>query len=83
MTGASQKPDILASDGDPGVVACLAAEAVRAVNRLTLLAPAAGVPGWEAGSDIYRVLGELSLLVERMPQVLGQLARYLDRPASR
>lgn len=32
--------------------------------------------GWESISDICRVAGELSLLVERLTQALEQLARH-------
>jgi hypothetical protein len=30
---------------------------------------------------VYRVLGELRVLVERLPQACSQLARHLERPA--
>lgn len=59
-----------------------AAESLRTVNHLTLAAPASGMPGWEDVGDLYRVLGELRLLVERLPQACGQLARHLERPAT-
>ena len=57
-----------------------AAEALRTVNHLTIAAPAAKTPGWEDVGDLYRVLGELRVLVERLPQACGQLARHLERP---
>jgi hypothetical protein len=63
------------------VAAALAAEALRAVNNLTLAAPSSGIPGWEEVGDIYRVLGELRLLIERLPQAVEQLCRHLQRPA--
>lgn len=65
----------------PGEAAELAAEALRAVNRLTLGPPSTGAPGWEDVSDLYRVIGELHVLAERLPQALGQLARHLEHPA--
>ena len=54
----------------PSAVAESAAEALRTLNHLPLCPPSAEVPGWEDVSDVYRVLGELRLLVERVPQVL-------------
>lgn len=59
-----------------------AAESVRAVNHLTLRAPSPGTPGWEEVGDLYRVLGELRVLVEHLPQACSQLARHLERPAT-
>ena len=44
-------------------------------------APADGTPGWEDIGDAYRLLGELSVLVDRLPQVCDQLARHFQRPA--
>lgn len=58
-----------------------AAEALRTVNHLTIAAPAPRTPGWEDVGDLYRVLGELRVLAERLPQACGQLARHLERPA--
>ena len=66
----------------PSAVAESAAEAVRTLNHLTLYPPSAEVPGWEDVSDVYRVLGELRLLVERVPQVLRQVAKHLEQSAS-
>lgn len=66
---------------EPGEVAETAAEAVRTLNHLTLAAQSAGVPGWEDVCDLYRVLGELGLLVERLPQVLRQVAHHLEQRA--
>lgn len=63
---------------DPGAAAGLAAEAVRALNHLTLAPPSTGTPGWEDVTDLYRVLTEVRVLAERLPQALGQLARHLD-----
>lgn len=59
-----------------------AAESVRAVNHLTLHAPSPGTPGWEEVGDLYRVLGELRVLAERLPQTCSQLARHLETPAA-
>lgn len=59
-----------------------AAESVRRVNHLTLTAPSDGTPGWEDVGDLYRVLGELRTLADRLPQACGQLARHLERPAT-
>jgi len=67
---------------DPGVAAELAAEALRRVNRFTLVAPARGVSGWESVSDLYRILGELRVFAERIPQAFDQLGRHLERPAN-
>jgi hypothetical protein len=83
VTGAAEPLDALHAVRDPGSAAALAAEALRAVNHLTLTAPYSGVPGWEEVGDIYRVLGELRLLTERLPQAVGQLCRHLQRSAGR
>ena len=56
-----------------------AAEALRALNDLMLAAPAARVPGWEGVDDIYRVLGELRIITDRLPQVCDQLVAGLQR----
>ena len=66
----------------PVAAAEQAAESLRRVNHLTLAAPAPGTPGWEDVGDLYRVLGELRLLAERLPQACGQLARHLERSAA-
>lgn len=63
----------------PVTAAEQAADSVRVVNRLTLLAPSPGMPGWEDVGDVYRVLGELRVLVDRLPQACSQLARHLER----
>lgn len=65
---------------DPGAAAELAAEAVRALNHLTLAPPSARTPGWEDVTDLYRVLTEVRILTERLPQAIDQLARHLDGP---
>lgn len=55
------------------LVAQEAAEAIRTLNHLTrggdLRYPA----------DVYTMLGALSVLVERLPQTLQQLASFLER----
>jgi hypothetical protein len=56
----------------PAALARAAAEAVRALNHLTLGADGLGQP-----ADAYEVLGELSLAAARIPQLLGQLGRWL------
>jgi len=67
---------------DPVDAAEHAAEALRTVNHLTIAAPAPRTPGWEDVGDLYRVLGELRVLADRLPQACGQLARHLERPAA-
>lgn len=59
----------------------LAAEALRVVNHLTIGAPSPGVPGWEELGDVYRVLGELCLVVDRLPQAIDQLCPHFERSA--
>jgi hypothetical protein len=81
VTGAREVLDALSVVRDPGAAAGMAAEALRAVNRLTLAAPSSGAPGWEEVGDLYRVLGELCLVVDRLPQAIEQLARHLRDPA--
>ncbi len=81
MTGSGLPHDAMNEVHGPGAAAELAAEALRAVNRLTIGAPSPGVPGWEEVGDLYRVLGEVRLLTDRLPQVLRQLAQHLERPA--
>ena len=60
-----------------------AAEALRTLNHLTIPAPSPGVPGWEDVGDIYRVLGELRALADRLPQTCDQLAAGLQRLGDR
>lgn len=73
-------PEPVAESRGPGATAEMAAEAVRTLNRRTLVAPCRGAPGWEDVADLYRVLAEVRILVERLPQALDQLARHLQRP---
>jgi hypothetical protein len=56
----------------PAALARTAAEAVRSLNHLTL-----GAGGLEQPADAYEVLGELSLAASRLPQLLGQVGRWL------
>ena len=49
-----------------------AAEAVRSLNHATL-----GGTGLDQPADAYDVLGELSLIASRLPQLLGQVGRWL------
>lgn len=63
----------------PASVADRAAEALRTLNHLTLGPPAVGVPGWERVDDVYRVLGELRIISDRLPQVCDQLVAGLQR----
>lgn len=63
---------------EPAALAGTAAEAVRAINHLTLAPPTPGSSGWEDVTDLYRLLVEVRLLVERLPQTLDQLARHLQ-----
>ena len=62
---------------DAPTIANGAAEAIRALNHSTLLAD--GSPGLTYPSDAYRTLGALSLLADRLPQALRQVASYLVR----
>lgn len=67
----------------PAGAAEAAAEALRLLNHLTLAAPAAGVPGWEDVGDVYRVLGELRVVADRLPQVCDQVVSSLQRLGDR
>src|ERR1700758_5032397 len=62
------------SDSPAGTLALArsAAEAIRSLNHATL-----GADGLEQPSDAYEVLGELSLKASRLPQLLGQVGRWL------
>jgi hypothetical protein len=51
-----------------------AAQAIRSLNHATL--PGAGGLVWPV--DAYTVLGELSLLTTRLPQVFTQLLSFLE-----
>ena len=60
-----------------------AAEALRTLNHLTLAAPSPGMPGWEDVGDIYRLLGELRVVADRLPQVYDQVTTALQRLGER
>lgn len=68
---------------EPVVAAETAGEAVRTLNQLTLAPPSPGTPGWEDVTDLYRILVELRVLVDRLPQVFDQIARHLQREGAR
>jgi hypothetical protein len=61
-----------------GLTACehaeAAAEAIRAINHVTLDNAALPYP-----SDAYRLIGALITLTERLPQALQQTARRINR----
>lgn len=59
----------------PAQLADQAAEAIRAANHATF--PSAGGLRWP--SDAYDVIASLGLLASRLPQLLGQLDRWLTR----
>ena len=56
----------------PAALARSAAEAIRSLNHATL-----GQDGLGQPADAYEVLGELSLAASRLPQLLGQVGRWL------
>jgi hypothetical protein len=56
----------------PAALARAAAEAVRSLNHATL-----GGDGLAQPADACEVLGELSLTASRIPQLLGQIGRWL------
>lgn len=58
--------------GQTLALARTAAEAIRSLNHATLGADGLGQP-----ADAYAVLGELSLAASRLPQLLGQVGRWL------
>jgi hypothetical protein len=63
----------------PAGAAHVAADAIRALNHLTLAGPSAGTPGWDGVDDIYRVIGELRIIADRLPQACDQLVAGLQR----
>lgn len=67
----------------PAGAAEAAADALRLLNHLTLAAPATGVPGWEDVGDVYRVLGELRVVADRLPQICNQIVSSLQRLGDR
>ena len=56
----------------PAALARAAAEAVRSLNHATLDGDGLGQP-----AEACEVLGELSLTASRIPQLLGQVGRWL------
>ncbi len=62
------------SDSPDGTLALArsAAEAIRGLNHATL-----GGDGLAQPADAYAVLGELSLAASGLPQLLGQVGRWL------
>jgi hypothetical protein len=56
----------------PAALARTAAEAIRSLNHATLGGDGLGQP-----ADAYEVLGELSLTASGLPQLLGQVGRWL------
>ncbi len=62
------------SDSPDGTLALArsAAEAIRGLNHATL-----GGDGLARPADAYAVLGELSLAASGLPQLLGQVGRWL------
>lgn len=63
----------------PAAAASLAGDAIRVLNHLTLSTPSSQTPGWEGVDDIYRVIGELRIISDRLPQVCDQLVAGLQR----
>ena len=61
----------------PQDLADLAAEAVRALNHVTI-ETRPGHGGYRTPSDADATLANLQVLVERLPQALSQMARWLD-----
>lgn len=66
----------------PPAVANSAAEAIRALNHLTMLPLEDGRPGWEDASDLFQVVAELESMAFRLPQLFRQLAKRLDSPTA-
>jgi len=60
--------------GDTVALARAAAETIRGLNRATGCDAGLGQP-----SAAYHILGALSLAAARLPQLLSQIAGYLDR----
>ncbi|MGW2866424.1 hypothetical protein [Streptomyces sp. NPDC001205] len=63
------------TDQTPAQIADDAAEAIRALNHLTRSTG----PDWEYPGDAYSVVGNLSTLVMRLPQLLEQITRHIQQ----
>src|SRR5271166_4019354 len=73
---AARMPELTGGPHDDATITALAqitAEAIRALNHATFPRAALSEPG-----TVYRVLGELATAANRLPQLLTQLARFLD-----
>lgn len=68
---------------NPAAAAETASDALRALNHLTLPAPSCGTPGWSDVGDVYRLLGELRIVADRLPQVCDQIASGLQQLGER
>lgn len=65
------------ADTTPGGLAWAAAEAIRALNHLTLTVTAPGA-GYTDPSDVDDVIGALLTLTHRLPQALRQASAWLQ-----
>jgi hypothetical protein len=54
-----------------------ASEAIRALNHATLAAD--GYPALRSPADAYQLLGALSQMAGRIPQLLAQISAFLQR----
>lgn len=70
----AQEPSLGESSDATLALARTAAETIRALNHATL-----GGDGLAQPADAYQLLGELSLASSRLPQLLTQVGRWLDR----
>jgi len=70
----AQEPTLGESSDATLALARTAAETIRALNHTTL-----GGGGLAQPADAYQLLGELSLAASRLPQLLTQVGRWLDR----
>lgn len=73
MSRSLADPSDNAGPPTPARRAAQAAEAVRALNHLTI----AYAPGYESAADVDQVLAGLRELATRLPQALQQAARWL------
>ncbi len=73
---AARLPELTGGPHDDATITALAqitAEAIRALNHATFPRAALSEP-----ATVYRVLGELATAANRLPQLLTQLAHWLD-----